>query len=186
VLIPRPETELLAEKAISLVKDKGYEKVLDICTGSGAIAIAIAKNTTAEITASDISTSALEVAKANALTTGANVKFVESDLFGSVEGKFDLITANPPYIPSADIETLDKKVKDFEPRLALDGGVDGLDIYRRIAENLDNYLAENGTMLLEFGIGQEVAMKDIYQDYNVEIITDLEGIDRIAVVTRKN
>ena len=186
VLIPRPETELLAEKAISLVTDKGYEKVLDICTGSGAIAIAIAKNTTAEITASDISTSALEVAKANALTTGANVKFVESDLFGSVEGKFDLITANPPYIPSADIETLDKKVKDFEPRLALDGGVDGLDIYRRIAENLDNYLAKNGTMLLEFGIGQEVAMKEIYQDYNVEIITDLEGIDRIAVVTRKN
>ena len=186
VLIPRPETELLAERAIELVKEKGYANCLDICTGSGAIAIAVGKNTDAEITASDVSAGALEVARANAISAGVTIKLVESDLFGAIEGKFDLITANPPYIPSADIEALDKKVKDFEPRLALDGGLDGLDLYRRIAENLDNYLSDNGTMLLEFGIGQENSMREIYSDYNVEIIPDLEGIDRIAVVTRKN
>ena len=186
VLIPRPETELLAEKAINLVKDKGYENCLDICTGSGAIAIAVAKNTNANITASDLSAPALEVAKANAVSTGVTIKFVESDLFSAVEGKFDLVTANPPYIPTKDIETLDKKVKDFEPTLALDGGVDGLDMYRKIAETLDNYLSDNGTLLLEFGIGQEGDMKEIYSAYNMEIITDLEGVDRIAVVTRKN
>ena len=186
VLIPRPETELLAERAINLVKEKGYANCLDICTGSGAIAIAVGKNTDAEITASDVSAGALEVARANAISAGVTIKLVESDLFGAIEGKFDLITANPPYIPSADIEALDKKVKDFEPRLALDGGVDGLDLYRRIVEDLDNYLSDNGTMLLEFGIGQENSMREIYSDYNVEIIPDLEGIDRIAVVTRKN
>ena len=186
VLIPRPETELLAEKAISLAKENGYENCLDICTGSGAIAIAIALNTSLDVMASDISAPALEVAKANAISAGAKIEFVESDLFGAIEGRFDLITANPPYIPSADIDTLDKKVKDFEPRLALDGGVDGLDIYKRIADTLDNYLSDNGTMLLEFGIGQENDMREIFSQYNVEIIPDLEGIDRIAVVTRKN
>ena len=186
VLIPRPETELLAERAINLVKDKGYNACLDICTGSGAIAIAVAKNTSAVVTASDISTMALEVAKANAVATGVSVKFVESDLFEKIDGKFDLITANPPYIPTKDIETLDKKVKDFEPTLALDGGADGLDIYRRIAEILDNYLSDNGTMLLEFGIGQEGTMKEIFASYNVEIIPDFEGVDRIAVVTKQN
>ena len=77
-------------------------------------------------------------------------------------------------------------MKDFEPTLALDGGVDGLDMYRKIAETLDNYLSDNGTLLLEFGIGQEGDMKEIYSAYNMEIITDLEGVDRIAVVTRKN
>ncbi|MBO7222257.1 MAG: peptide chain release factor N(5)-glutamine methyltransferase [Clostridia bacterium] len=186
VLIPRPETELLAEKAINLAKENDYENCLDICTGSGAIAIAIALNTSLDVMASDISAPALEVAKANAISAGAKIEFVESDLFDKVCGKFDLITANPPYIPSADIDTLDKKVKDFEPRLALDGGVDGLDIYKRIADTLDNYLSDNGTMLLEFGIGQENDMREIFSGYNVEIIPDLEGIDRIAVVTRKN
>ncbi|MBO5982515.1 MAG: peptide chain release factor N(5)-glutamine methyltransferase, partial [Clostridia bacterium] len=158
----------------------------DICTGSGAIAIAIALNTSLDVMASDISAPALEVAKANATSQGATIKFVVSDLFSAIEGRFDLITANPPYIPSADIDTLDKKVKDFEPRLALDGGVDGLDIYKRIADTLDNYLSDNGTMLLEFGIGQENDMREIFSGYDVEIIPDFEGIDRIAVVTRKN
>ena len=186
VLIPRPETELLAEKAISLVKDKEYTNCLDICTGSGAIAIAVAKNTTAHVLASDISVGALEVAKANAISVGAKVNFVESDLFGGVEGKFDLITANPPYIPTADIDGLESKVKDHEPKLALDGGKDGLDIYKRIADTLDTYLAEGGTLLLEFGIGQEGAMREIYSAYDVEIINDFENIPRIAVITRKN
>ena len=102
------------------------------------------------------------------------------------DGKFDIITANPPYIPTKDIETLDKKVKDFEPTLALDGGEDGLDLYKRIADTLDTCLNDNGTLLLEFGIGQEGAMKEIFAPYNVEIIPDFEGVDRIAVVTKQN
>ena len=184
VLIPRPETELLAERAIKLIHDNGYTNCLDICTGSGAVAIAIAKNTDANITASDISAKALEVARANAISVGAKVGFVESDLFDGIDGKFDLITANPPYIPTADIETLDKKVKDFEPKLALDGGADGLDMYRKIANELDGYLAEKGTLILEFGIGQEGAIIEIFSAYDVKILPDLEGIARMAVVKR--
>ena len=184
VLIPRPETELLAEKAINLAKEKGYENALDICTGSGAIAVTLAKNTALAVSASDVSSGALEVAKANAIANGLKVNFFVSDLFKAVEGKFDLITANPPYIPTADIDKLDVNVKNFEPRLALDGGVDGLDLYHRIAETVGEHLSDNGTLLLEFGIGQGEAMKNIFKDYNVEILRDLEGIERIAVVTR--
>ncbi len=185
VLIPRPETELLAEKAISIAKEKEYKTAHDLCTGSGAIAIALAKNTILLVSASDVSLPALEMAKANALSNGTKVTFKESDMFKNIEGKFDLITANPPYIPTEDIKTLDKNVKDFEPILALDGGKDGLDFYRQIALTIDSHLADDGTLLLEFGIGQEESIKEIFEGYNTEILKDLEGIDRIAVVTRK-
>ena len=183
VLIPRPETELLAEKAINAIKEKGYTSCHDLCTGSGAIAIAIAKNTSATVSASDVSVSALEVAKANVLSSGAKVKCYLSDMFKAVDGSFDLIVSNPPYIPTKDLDELDKKVKDFEPTLALDGGADGLDFYREIAKNLD-HLHEGGTLLLEFGIGQGQQIKEIFSAYSVEIFKDLEGIERMAVVTR--
>lgn len=183
VLIPRPETELLAEKAINIIKEKGYTSCHDLCTGSGAIAIAIAKNTSATVSASDVSSSALEIAKANVLSSGAKVKCYLSDMFKAVDGKFDVIVSNPPYIPTKDIESLDKKVKDFEPNLALDGGADGLDFYREIAKNLD-HLNEGGTLFLEFGIGQGQQIKEILSAYSVEIFKDLEGIERMAVVTR--
>lgn len=183
VLIPRPETELLAEKAINAIKEKGYTSCHDLCTGSGAIAIAIAKNTSATVSASDVSVSALEVAKANVLSSGAKVKCYLSDMFKAVDGSFDLIVSNPPYIPTKDVIDLDKKVKDFEPTLALDGGADGLDFYRIIEKNLD-HLNEGGTLLLEFGIGQGQQIKEIFSAYSVEIFKDLEGIERMAVVTR--
>jgi release factor-specific protein-(glutamine-N5) methyltransferase len=183
VLIPRPETELLAEKAINTIKEKGYTSCHDLCTGSGAIAIAIAKNTSATVSASDVSSSALEIAKANVLSSGAKVKCYLSDMFKAVDGKFDVVVSNPPYIPTKDIESLDKKVKDFEPNLALDGGADGLDFYREIAKNLD-HLNEGGTLFLEFGIGQGQQIKEIFSAYSVEIFNDLEGIERMAVVTR--
>ncbi len=185
VLIPRPETELLAEKAICLANEKEYKSAHDLCTGSGAIAIAIAKNTSLTVSASDVSLPALEMAKANALSNGAKITFKESDLFEKVDGKFDLITANPPYIPSGDISGLDRNVKEFEPILALDGGADGLDFYRKIALALDTYLSDNGTLLLEFGIGQGEDIKGIYENYRTEILKDLEGVERIAVVTKK-
>ena len=135
------------------------------------------------MSASDVSVSALEVAKANVLSSGAKVKCYTSDMFKAVDGSFDLIVSNPPYIPTKDVIELDKKVKDFEPTLALDGGADGLDFYREIAKNLD-HLNEGGTLLLEFGIGQGQQIKEIFSAYSVEIFKDLEEIERMAVVTR--
>ncbi|MBO4380978.1 MAG: peptide chain release factor N(5)-glutamine methyltransferase, partial [Clostridia bacterium] len=182
VLIPRPETEELVEKAIGFVKEGA--SVLDLCTGSGAIATVIALKTGAKVVASDVSAPALDVARANALNNGVKIDFVLSNMFEKVEGKFDVIVSNPPYIPSKDIETLDAKVKNFEPRLALDGAEDGLKYYRIIAENLDEHLAEGGVLLMEFGIDQAEAIKGIFEEYDVEILKDIEGKDRIAVVKR--
>ena len=105
-------------------------------------------------------------------------------MFEKLEGKFDVIVSNPPYIPSKDIETLDLKVKSFEPRLALDGAEDGLKFYRIIAKNLDAYLAEDGVLLLEFGINQADAIRSIFEGFQVEILKDIEGVERIAVVKR--
>lgn len=190
VLIPRPETELLAEKVIALLKDKDNAKMADVCTGSGAIAIAVAKNTNAEVYASDISAAAIEVAKANALNAGIKVSFFTGDLFAAFEGSdaassFDVIAINPPYIPTADIEGLEKKVKDFEPKLALDGGTDGMKVYRLIAADFDKYLAADGTLVLEIGINQAEDITALFADFRTEFIKDYAGIDRIAVITRK-
>lgn len=182
VLIPRPETEELVEKAIGFVKEGA--SVLDLCTGSGAIATVIALKTGAKVSASDVSAPALDVARANALNNGVKIDFVLSDMFEKIEGKFDVIVSNPPYIPSKDIETLDAKVKNFEPRLALDGADDGLKYYRIIAKDLDEHLAEGGVFLCEFGIEQAEAIKEIFKEYDVEILKDIEGKDRIAVVKR--
>ena len=186
VLIPRPETELLVDYVVKdLLKDKNGANVLDVCTGSGAIAIAVAKNCDAKVTASDISSSAVEVAKANAINAGAKVDFKTGDLFEKIDGQFDVITINPPYIKTSVIDTLDKKVKDFEPKTALDGGVDGLDFYKRIRNEFEKYLSENGTLVMEIGFDQADDIKGIFADFNVEIKKDFDGNDRIAVVTRK-
>ena len=191
VLIPRPETEELVEKAIGIINglkvddgDTKQHEVLDLCTGSGAIATVIAKKTGAKVTASDVSAPALDVARANALNAGVKIDFVLSNMFENISGKFDVIVSNPPYIPTKDIETLEAKVKDFEPRLALDGAEDGLKFYRIIAQGLDAHLAEDGVFLCEFGIGQAEEIKNIFGDFNVEIVKDIEGIERIAVVRR--
>ncbi|MBQ8197554.1 MAG: peptide chain release factor N(5)-glutamine methyltransferase [Clostridia bacterium] len=179
VLIPRPETELLVYNAKeSLSSDK---TVLDLCTGSGAIAISVQKETGATVTASDISENALSIAKENAKINGANVNFVQSNLFENIEDKFDMIISNPPYIKSKDIATLQKEVKDFEPTLALDGGVDGLDFYKKIALQAKNHLNKGGILLLECGIGQAQDVADMLKDYGtVKIIKDYENIDRIV------
>ena len=187
VLIPRPETEELAEKAIEEINARAAEetRVLDLCTGSGAIAIAIAAKCGAKVTASDISEGALQVAGANALNAGADIEFVKSDLFNDIEGKFDVIVSNPPYIPTEDIKSLDDKVKNFEPALALDAGSDGLKFYRAIAEGLEGKLAENGVLYLELGIGQAESIKDIFGQYDTQIIEDMQGVPRIAAIKRK-
>ena len=182
VLIPRPETEELVEKALAEIKEG--TRVLDLCTGSGAIATVIAKKTGAKVVASDVSAPALDVARANALNAGVKIDCVQSDMFERIDGKFDVIVSNPPYIPTKDIETLDAKVKNFEPRLALDGAEDGLKYYRIIAKGLDEHLAEGGALFMEFGIGQAEDIEKIFADYNIEIVKDIEGKDRIAIVRR--
>lgn len=180
VLIPRPETELLVENALKYIEESS--KVLDLCTGSGAIAIAVKKQSKAEVTAIDVSLDALSLAKSNAQINNAEIEFVESDLFSSISNrKFDIIISNPPYIKSCDISQLQKEVKDFEPIIALDGGEDGYDFYRIIASNAKNYLNEKGILLLECGMGQAQAIKDMLTDFSsVEIIKDYENIDRIV------
>ncbi len=180
VLIPRPETELLVENALKYIdKDK---KVLDLCTGSGAIAITVKKKTDASVTASDVSDKALQLAKENAINNKTEIEFVESDLFSALKGrKFDVIISNPPYIKSEDINNLQREIKDYEPIIALDGGKDGLDFYRAISKNIKDYLNSDGVVLLECGIGQAEKVKNMFSGFsNVEIIKDYENIDRIV------
>lgn len=187
VLIPRPETEELVGKAITVIKDKQTQcDVLDLCTGSGAIAVAIAKNTNAKVSACDVSVGAIDVALANSLNTGVRVDFSKGDMWSAVANKtFDVIVSNPPYIPTSDVQKLDSKVKDFEPQLALDGDSDGLKFYRIIENKLDEHLKDEGVLLLEFGVNQADDIKRIFEKYDVEILKDLEGLERIAVVKRK-
>ena len=180
VLIPRPETELLVENALkSITKDS---KVLDLCSGSGAIAIAVKKKSDAIVTAVDVSEEALELAKENAQINGADIEFIKSDLFTELNNrKFDVIISNPPYIKSEDILTLQKEVKDYEPKLALDGGKDGFDFYRVIANKSKEYLNENGILIMECGIGQAQIVKEMLLGFkSVEIIKDYENIERIV------
>ena len=185
VLIPRPETEELCEWVLSSIN--ANEKVLDLCTGSGAIAVTIAKKSGAEVYASDISQGAIEVATQNAELNDAKVTFIHSDLFNDIEGKFDIIISNPPYIPTADIEELESTVKDYEPRLALDGGLDGLDCYRKIASQAVNHLNDNGLLFMEFGVGQAEDITKLLQEnfVNIEIKKDLSGIERMVKAQKR-
>ena len=180
-LIPRPETEQLCERAIgSINKDS---EVLDLCTGSGAIAIVLKLKTGASVTATDISDDALSLARKNAEKLGADVEFLQGDLFAATEQKFDVIVSNPPYVRSKDIDGLQKEIS-FEPRIAFDGGEDGLEIYRRIAAEVKSHLKENGKLFLEIGYDQKDAITDLFADFSsVETFKDYGGNDRIVVVT---
>lgn len=178
VLIPRPETEELVSEVLKVVKNT--DKVLDLCTGSGAIALVINKKSGASVTATDISEAALEVAKENFKQFDAAVETRLIDLYGDLSEKFDIIVSNPPYIKTEEIDTLDKEVKDYEPRIALDGGEDGLDFYRRICEGAKQRLNEHGKLFLEAGYGEAEEIKKMLEnDFKVEIIKDISGIDRI-------
>lgn len=155
VLIPRPDTETLVMEIIDGAKGLSASKILDLCTGSGCVAIATAKNCkTAMVTASDISPSAVKIARENAEQNQVadRVTVIESDLFAAIprDFKFDVIAGNPPYIPSAEIEKLEAEVSQHEPRLALDGGSDGLSVLRRIIDAAPEFAAPRGLLLLEF------------------------------------
>jgi release factor glutamine methyltransferase len=193
VLVPRPETEILAEKAWDFLKTRtASSHVLDYGTGSGCLAIAIAARfPSAMVTALDISPEALQVAMENAMTHHVNerLQLLEGSDFYSLAGRtFDLIVSNPPYIPRAEIETLDREVRDFDPRLALDGGEDGLDFYRMIAQAATDHLEKSGRLMVEFGDGQSVALSEIFTSANwfvLEIIHDYSGRPRILVAARQ-
>ena len=186
VLIPRPETEELAMLVVRAAEE-GHS-VLDLCTGSGAIAIAVYKelekyDRKVKVTATDISADALAVAKENAELNEADIVFVQSDLFKRLRGRFDIIVSNPPYIPSKDIEELQREVKHHEPRLALDGGEDGLDIYRQIAQEAPKYLNRGGMIILEVGTGEAEEVAKLFKNCSYAmIIQDFNGVDRYVKV----
>ena len=189
VLIPRPETELLVEKAISLITKNNYKTALDIGTGSGAIAIAVKKETNVEMTALDISEEALAIAKENACTYELDITFIESDIFSAVKDKYDVILSNPPYISYDDVDNISEIVYANEPHLALFSSDNGLYYYKKIIDSLDNYLNPKGVVIMEIGATQASAiskyLSDNYSDYQMEVYKDYNNLDRIIVIKRK-
>ena len=188
MLIPRPETEILVREAVASLREG--DAILDLCTGSGAIAIAIAceaaKDKMVSVTATDISEEALEVARSNARLNKASINFIKTDLFNGLRGRYNLITANPPYIKREEISSLQREVRDFEPRIALDGGVDGLDFYRRIAQKVSRYIARGGMLILECGENQAQEIIKIFTsvsrcDYAM-VVRDLAGVERVIKI----
>ncbi len=186
VLCPRPETEYLVLEVNNLIKENNFQNVLDLCTGSGAIALILKRdNPQVNVTASDISEKALMVAKQNAEDNNLQVEFVTSNLFDKVNGEFDIIVSNPPYIKNEVIGTLDPEVRFFEPLIALDGGKDGLDFYRAIVKDAKNHLKIGGILAFEIGYDQKDSVVDIIENCetavfeNVICKQDLEGNDRM-------
>ena len=179
-LIPRQDTETLAEHALSLIKERGCKTALDLCCGTGCIGISLSKLSSISVTLADISAECLALAKKNAARNGVSASFLQGDLFAAAESRsFDLIACNPPYIPTGDLASLQKEVL-FEPLLALDGGGDGLCFYRRIAEGCKAHLNAGGTLLLEVGIFQAEAVKALFE--NAYVLKDLCGVERVVAV----
>jgi len=185
-LIPRPDTELLVESAIELIKANGYQAAIDLCTGSGCIAVSIAKYCGIKVIAADISEAALAVCKRNIELNNVSreTSVVQSDLFINLRDQTaDIIVSNPPYIKTADIAGLDVNVKDYEPVSALDGGADGLYFYKRIINEAKGRLAPNGALLFEIGYDQaaDVAALLAGEGYNnISVKKDLSGLDRVV------
>ena len=196
-LIPRPETELLVQRAIELLRQRtGPHQVCDLCTGCGVIAVAIAKNVPdAKVIATDLSETALGVAAKNVKKHGLDerVELLCGDLFEPLipqldMAPFDLIVCNPPYVSAAEYEKLEKNVKDYEPRTALYGGEDGLELYRRIAEQVGRFLDSDGALLLEIGYEQGSAVRELLGRTGlfetIKVDKDLSGHDRIVTAQR--
>ena len=185
VLIPRPETELLCEWALDILKNSLSPRVLDLCCGSGCIGLTIkAERPDAAVTLSDISSDALNVSAVNAIRLSLDVSICQSDLFSALKGSyFDLIISNPPYIPSEDCNRLQPEVLN-EPRLALDGGPDGCDLYRRIINSAGSVLNSGGKLLMELGINESGPLSLLLSEHgftDIEIRKDYAGIDRMIL-----
>jgi len=210
-LIPRPETELLVERVLasfifardvlakgsnpstapnssdvgvccSGIYNGGQVKILDLCTGSGCIAASLARAGDFHVTAADICPHALSLAQENG--AGLDVDFIQSDLFSNIHGQFDIIVSNPPYITSAEMQALSPTVRDHEPHLALHGGYDGLDIYRKLIPQSLNFLKPGGALFLEIG---PPSVKDLMQGFtNVQLENDYGGLPRIVYGVKEN
>lgn len=184
VLIPRQDTEVLVEQVLSLSKGKENLKLLDMCTGSGCILLALLANLKqASGTGVDLSEKALEVAQRNGKELGIEVSWVQSDLFDKVSGSYDIIVSNPPYIETSVIEGLMDEVKLYEPRMALDGTEDELFFYREITMQAGKYLKNNGILAFEIGYNQGKAVSEFMKENGykeVQVLQDLAGLDRVV------
>lgn len=189
VLIPRQDTEILAESALKILKGCKNAKILDLCTGSGCIAVSMkAYAEECTVDGCDISEQALRVAEKNAALNHADVKFIRSDLFLEIHETYDMIVSNPPYIPSGVIATLMPEVREHEPIGALDGGEDGLYFYREIIRQSGEYLKPVGYLLFEIGCDQGASVSEMMKKYGfdeIEVIPDLAGLDRVVKGRRR-
>ncbi len=192
VLSPRPDTEVLVEEAIKIIKENNFKKLLDLGTGSGCIVLSILEQCKDVLaTAVDASDKALTIAKTNAnrLNLTDKCKFIKANWFDTnfsnkIENKYDIIVSNPPYIPTDDIKTLEPEVKNFDPMLALDGGADGLDSYKQIAVVTKEKISNKGYVLIEAGINQEKEIINIFKNQgftHISSINDLNSIPRCIV-----
>jgi release factor glutamine methyltransferase len=179
VLIPRPETEHVIERALTLAPRP--DRVLDIGCGSGAIAVTLALELQAGVVATDISAAALGVARRNAEVLGARIDFVCCDLASALCGSFDLVASNPPYVPEPEIAGLQREVRDFEPRIALDGGPTGVEIYQRIVPEAARLLRPGGWVIFEIGYRSEPGVRAALDGrwHNIEVAADLAGLPRV-------
>jgi release factor glutamine methyltransferase len=189
VLIPRPETEHLVEKVLALAANFLAPRIVDVGTGSGCIAIALAhKLPHAAVTAIDLSAAALAVAEENAKRNGVAIRFLEGDLLTPVaDERFEIVVSNPPYVPATDRATLAVEVREYEPSLALFAGDDGLEVYRRLIHAAFDALIPGGFVVLEIGCGQSAAITELLARSGfeqIEFVPDLQGISRVACAQR--
>lgn len=186
VLSPRTDSEVLVDTAIRYIRENQYNSVLDLCTGSGCLAIAVAKNVpNIEVTATDKYDRVLSVAKKNAKRNGVNINFIKSDMFENIPDKYDMIISNPPYIATDDLDELDDEVKLHDPHHALDGGEMGLKYYNIIHENARQHLNNGGMLILEIDSMQKMLIQSLFTDFEfMECVKDYNGLDRVVVLKK--
>ena len=182
VLIPRQDTEISVEKILNIIENNQINNMLEIGCGTGIVSISVDLESSVDVTAVDISEKALENTRINKEKLNSKIKIINSDLFSNINEKFDLIYSNPPYIKSSEIENLQVEVKDYEPRLALDGGEDGLFFYRSIIKSSPEFLNHKGFLVFEIGHDEAEDICNLMKDkFEVEVYKDLNNLDRVVV-----